>query len=99
MLNFGFIFEDEEAANDFTQYMCEALVGVPAFSDHDITIMVPNPEKTDGGQWVAMISIGTLEQTHIVHWACLNFDRGVVTKKEFDDLLIVEEQVFGVGRG
>lgn len=99
MLNFGFIFEDEESANDFTQYMCEALAGVPAFSDRDNTILVPYPEKTDGGRWIAMISIGTWEQTHIVHWAAMNFDRGVVTKKEFDDLLMIEEQVFGVGRG
>ena len=99
MLNFGFIFEDKEFANDFTQHMCEALAGVPAFSDQDITIMVPNPEQTDGGQWIAMISIGTWEQTHNVHWVAVNFDRGVVTKEEFDDLLMIEEQVFGVERG
>ena len=98
MLNFGFIFEDEEIAKEFTQHMCEALAGVPAFSDRENTILVPNPEKTDAGRWVAMISIGTWEQTGNVQWIAVNYDRGVLTKEEFDDLLIVEEQVFGTGR-
>ena len=98
MLNFGFVFEDKETAEKFTNAMCEALVGVPAFRDEENTILVPNPEKTDDGRWVAMISIGTYEQTGNVQWMAVNYDRGVLTKEEFDDLRMLEEQVFGQGK-
>ena len=95
MLNFGFIFEDEEIATDFTNAMNQALRGIPAFRDEENTILVPSPEKTDEGRWVAMISLGTWEQTHNVQWVAVNYDRGVLTKEEFNDLRMLEEQVFG----
>ena len=97
MLNFGFVFEDEEIARDFTDAMCEALHGVPAFSDESNTILVPNPERMDDGNWIAMISLGTWEQTGNVQWMAVNYDRGVLTKNEFDSLRMLEEQVFGEG--
>ena len=98
MLNFGFVFEDKETAKEFTFRMAGALIGVPAFCDEENTILVPEPEKTDDGRWVAMISIGTYEQTNHVQWMAVNYDRGVLTKEEFDDLRMLEEQVFGQGK-